>query len=597
VHHAGRLLRWLGPYRGAFAAALALGAVASVVDGLTFSLLIPFLRLLFGAGAAFPDAPSVAERLLRAMAGAWIMPAGGVGGLGVVLGLIAAAVAVKNACLYGAGYLGLVVQEGAVRDVRVAVYAHVQRLGLPYFGGTRAGDLAARLVSDADQTRGAIQGLGQAVRSAVLVVVYLLLLVALSWRLALLATTVVLALTLGLRPLLGAVRARWAVAGARRGMLSAVAVETAAAARAVKAAAAERQELGRFTAAADGVRAGVLDAERVALLASPLSESLGAAALLLLLAATDLVGAEGLRPELFVTFVAVALRMLSPMKTVAQFPALVGEALAAADRLFAVLDRPAEEDDARGTRPFAGLHAAIEFRDVWVAYEPGAWVLSGIDLRVARGEVVAIVGPSGAGKSTLVDLLPRFVEPARGVVLVDGVPLHAFGRRSLRSALGIVSQETVLLHESVRANIAYGDRAGASEAEVRAAARAANAAAFIERLPDGYDTVIGERGLRLSGGERQRLAIARALLRDPPILILDEATAHLDADGEREVQEAIARLMAGRTVFVIAHRLATIARANRIVVLEAGRIAETGTHDELVEGGGLYRRLYELQGV
>jgi len=261
------------------------------------------------------------------------------------------------------------------------------------------------------------------------------------------------------------------------------------------------------------------------------------------------------------------------------------------------MDLPAEEADPPEGRPFPGLRTAIELRDVWVAYEGEAWALQGVNLRIGRGEVVALVGPSGAGKSTLADLLPRFVEPTRGTVLVDGVPLDRIGRRAVRAALGIVSQDTVLLHESVRANIAYGDRAGATLAEVEAAARAANAAAFVARLPHGYDTVIGERGVRLSGGERQRIAIARALLRDPPILILDEATAHLDVEAEREVQEAVTRLMAGRTVLVIAHRLATVAHADRVVVLEGGRVVEEGTHAVLLTAGGRYRRMVDLQAL
>jgi ABC-type multidrug transport system fused ATPase/permease subunit len=239
----------------------------------------------------------------------------------------------------------------------------------------------------------------------------------------------------------------------------------------------------------------------------------------------------------------------------------------------------------------------IAFRDVWVAYEPGRWALAGLNLRVAKGEVVAIVGPSGAGKSTLVDLLPVFVEPARGSVLVDGVPLSRYSRRSVRRALGVVSQDVVLFNETVRANIAYGDRADAGPAEVEAAARAANAHDFITRLPLGYDTPLGDRGFGLSGGERQRLAIARALLRDPEILILDEATAALDAEAEREVQDALGRLMTCRTVFVIAHRLSTVARADRIVVLENGRVVEEGGHGELMRADGVFSRMQELQGV
>jgi subfamily B ATP-binding cassette protein MsbA len=587
-----RLLPWLRPYRGRFVAALALGLVAALAEGFTYSLLIPFLRLLFGADAPFPPAATPVEAVLRAVVGGPLGAADGRAALVLVLGCIAVGLLVKNAALYGAAYVGLVVQEGVARDLRLALYARLQRLGLPFFTRTRTGELAARVLSDTDQTRGAVQDFGAVLRSAVTVTVYVTILAALAWRLAVAALVVALLVTAALRPLVRAVRSRWGAVLAHRGALAAITVETALAARAVKAAAAEPQEAARFAAAAESVRRGVLRAEGAAMLASPVTETVAGGAILLLAAAS---GGAGLRPEVFVTFVAVALRMLSPLKAVAQYPALLAETRAAADRLHTVLDRPPEEDDPPDSLPFPGLGSAIEYRNVWVAYEPGTWVLRDVSLRLGRGEVVAVVGPSGAGKSTLADLLPRFVEPARGGVFVDGVPLARIRRGAVRAALGIVSQDTVLLHETVRANIAYGDRADASRAEIEAAARAAHAAGFIARLPEGYDTVIGERGVRLSGGERQRLAIARALLRDPPLLILDEATAQLDAEAEREVQEAVARLMAGRTVLVIAHRLATVAHADRVIVLDGGRIVEEGPPAALLAAGGRYHRMVELQ--
>jgi ATP-binding cassette, subfamily B, bacterial MsbA len=217
-----------------------------------------------------------------------------------------------------------------------------------------------------------------------------------------------------------------------------------------------------------------------------------------------------------------------------------------------------------------------------------------VSFRMPRGKIVALVGPSGAGKTTIADLLPRFYDPSAGQILMDGVPLTRLSRRSLRSLMGVVSQETVLLNDTVLANIAYGSF-GASREQIESAARAANAAGFIATLPQGYDTMLGERGTRLSGGQRQRIAIARALLRDPPILILDEATSALDTESERLVQQAIERLMQQRTVLVIAHRLATVRDADEIVVLDAGRVVQRGTHEQLLQAGGLYRRLYDLQ--
>jgi len=292
----------------------------------------------------------------------------------------------------------------------------------------------------------------------------------------------------------------------------------------------------------------------------------------------------------------VLLKMLQPLKQVTLIPTTAQASFAAAERFFEILDEPTETATDHGTRAANADFDSVQFDGVSFAYAPDSdRVLIDVSFSARRGDVVAIVGASGAGKSTLVDLIPRFAEPTAGRILLGGVDTRDIALPALRALTGIVSQDTVLFNDTVRRNIAYGGEGNYTDAEVEQAARAANAHGFISELPQGYDTVLGERGTRLSGGQRQRLAIARALLRDPPILILDEATSSLDTESERLVQEAIDRLLTGRTVFVIAHRLSTVAHANQILVLDRGRVVERGSHDELLTLRGAYHRLYTLQ--
>jgi subfamily B ATP-binding cassette protein MsbA len=591
-----RLLVYLRPYRWAFVGSLAAAVFASVLDGFTFALLIPLLRVLFGVGTALPEAQTAVERVVDVAVGGRFLGGDAASSLRNIILLILGATALKNVGVVAAALLGVRVQESVIRDLRRQLFGHLQGLSLGFYQRAKSGQLLSRMVADIDQASLFFsQMLQSLIRQGVMVVVYGAILFALSWQLTLVTVLVAPAIALFFRPILRRVRAQFAVAADARGELTAQVNETLQGAKEVKTYAAEGYERRRFGTALDRYVRSMLRARGLAAIPSPLSETLAAGVFVLLLLAGALLalGGQALRPELVITYLAVALRLLSPVKHVAQFPAFAEQALAGANRVFEILDRPLDDTDPPTAEVFPGLRDTIEFRDVWFAYREDDWGLKGASLTVRRGEVVAIVGHSGAGKSTLVDLLPRFIDPTRGAVLLDGVPTSEYSRQSLRRSLGVVGQETIVFNDTVWANIAYGE--DVDHDAIVQAARAANAHEFIERLPDGYDTRIGERGTLLSGGQRQRIAVARALLRDPPILILDEATSALDSTSERLVQEAISRLMRNRTVLVVAHRLSTVSGADTIAVLDDGAVVEWGRHDDLVTAGGRYQELYDVE--
>jgi subfamily B ATP-binding cassette protein MsbA len=384
--------------------------------------------------------------------------------------------------------------------------------------------------------------------------------------------------------------------GNEQGEMTSLVQEVVSGVRLVKSYRAEGREEARFTEKNNAFARGFVKVGRLALLSGPVTETLGTfTAVIILWYGAQLVLVEGsLTGAELLVFLVQVMRLLQPLKQLSQTPAAAQQSLASAERVFEILDAPAETTTDRGTRDVATFEREIAFSGVGFQYDGGAAALQDVTFTARKGEVVALVGASGAGKSTLVDLLPRFLDPTAGRVTLDGVDLREIRLGALRALTGIVSQDTVLFNDTVRANVAFG-RPDATQAQLDAAARAANALTFIEALPDGWDTNLGERGSRLSGGQRQRLAIARALVSDPPILILDEATSALDVESERLVQEAIDRLLQGRTVFVIAHRLATIQHADRILVLDGGRLVEEGAHDMLLARGGPYARLHALQ--
>ena len=591
-----RLFALLSPQRRLLSVGLASALIGSVLDGATAVLLIPILKLQFNGNFNIGGGSSVLERFLGVVLAPVLADVSReVATLRLVL-LFLTALALKILASYAAAYISVLVQEGVVKALRLRLWRHLLRLDLSVFQRTRGGQLTTALVSDADQVKQVVVAvLAGFFQNFISIVTMLAVMLALSWRLTIGVLLLAPILVIGVRLLQARLKRYARIFTHERGELTATITERLGAMKLIRAFGAESLEAETFAQQTERYRKGYVRIQRFALLTSPVSELFGGAVIMLILWAATNQGVSGVALDgpSSIAFLVTAARLLSPIKVITQVPSLLAVAEASAERIFQVLDIPDAEQDVPGA-PEASFTRDLVFAGVTFGYDPERPVLHEVSFRVAKGEVVALVGPSGAGKTTLLELVPRFYDPQQGAILLDDLPLTALSRASLRRQIAVVSQDTVLLHDSVRANIAYG-RPGASEVDVEVAARAANAHDFIAALPDGYNTVLGERGTRLSGGQRQRIAIARALLRDAPILILDEATSALDTESERLVQEAIDRLMQDRTVLVIAHRLATVRDADRILVLEDGRVIESGTHQLLHGRGGLYRRLHDLQ--
>ncbi len=596
-----------GPHRWPFLLAALASVFYAALDAFSIVVFIPFLGTVFGgsagdagagAVAVAPDSANRVNRLLEATAGRFVDlegdPQAVVGGIIV---LIVVLMTLRSAADFARSCLSARVEQGVMRDLRRSVYSHLLHLDLAFFARVRTGQIISRLTHDVEQLRTLVTAeLIKSLSSLLTFAAALSLMVLVSWRLTVAAFIVVPATMVIWGPLVRRLRRGDRMILHAAGEVNARIQETVAGVRMVKSASAEESEARRFKALTGDYFRIFMRTVRLRALAGPMTEVLVAlgTAVLLWYGARMVVMEASLTGEQFLGFILLSTKLYAPVKYLSKLPALVQPGLVAAERIFEFLDAPIEIRDRPHARPFAGVRREIRFRKVSLEYRPGRPVLREIDFRVPAGSILAITGPSGAGKTSIVDLLGRFFEPAAGAVEIDGVDIRDYRIRSLRASLGIVSQDSVLFHDTVRANIAYGG-GRASPESIAAAARAAHAHDFIQELPHGYDTVVGERGATLSGGQRQRIAIARAIFRDPPILILDEATSALDSESERLVQSALEGLIVGRTVFVIAHRLSTIRRADRILVVDGGKIVQEGTHAELMAQGGLYRRLQGRQ--
>ena len=625
-----RLIRYLWPHRALVSATFLIMLIYAVVDGVSWVMFVPFLRILFGetpGGSALPSPSPKAsgEAALPAAGQESVLPAtlvqlkedlfglltreSRMETLTVVCLAILLVFFVKAVVNYAQLVLPRVVEERAARDLRNEVFEHLHRLSFPFLQRMRSGTVVNLVVSDIGRIKPSFStGVHRLVQNLLEASIALAILLYTSWRLTLLTLIVVPPLIYIVVRIARRLRVYNRRAMSQFAALTSKVQENIFAIRVVKAFTAEPREVRRFRADNRAYYKTALKASKYGVIGTPLSEFVVATGVVVILwfGGYQVLVERSLRPEMFFLFLAFTIKLNGPMKFLTQFNEAVQPGLAAAERLFGLLDTAPEVGEAKDPVRISAFRDRIVYQNVSFRYSgdgdsrpggpplPSLPVLRGIDLEIRRGEIVALVGPSGAGKSTLVDLLPRFYDPTAGRILLDGMDLRELSLKDLRGLLGVVMQETLLFHDTVRNNIAYANPE-APDSALEAAAHAANALDFIRALPEGFDTVLGERGLRLSGGERQRIAIARAVLKDPPILILDEATSSLDNTSERLVQEALYRLMHDRTTIVIAHRLSTVRHADRIVVLAGGEIVEEGAHAELLARRGLYKQLYDLQ--
>ena len=513
-----------------------------------------------------------------------------------ILFLALMAVVVKNMATFGGRYAMSMLGLGTVRDLRNLVFAALVRQSPHYFEESSSGQLVSRVISD-------IQVIHEAVAERVGDLLQDVLTIAVLLAYVLLLDTWLAIATLVLAPVVLApvvqfarrLRVRARQSQQRMGEIATVLDETVRGMRIVQAFGLEERMDERFRTTNQRQFASALAVRVIQSVNAPVMEILGSVAALALIAyASRQIQSGAMTLGGFSSFLTAVYMMYNPVKRLNKLNLAVQQAASASERVYEVIDAPVTVSEKAGAAALVTARSNLELDRVWFAYQPERWVLHDLSFQVPDGSTVALVGPSGAGKSTVASLILRFWDVQRGAVRLGGADVRDVTLASLRRHVGLVTQETFLFNDTVEANIRCG-APDASFAEIEACARLAHAEEFIRKLPDGYATVVGERGDRLSGGQRQRLSIARALLKDPPLLVLDEATAALDAQSEQLVQEAMEAAMRGRTTLVIAHRLSTVVRADAIVVMSEGRIVEQGRHDELVKSGGLYARMVELQ--
>ena len=601
-----RLLAYFRPYRGRAAAALLAMGVVSLSTVLLLFLLTKIIDDVLGTGAAtalpgLTATPGKAAAFVRWLesiysAGVRVAEAAGIPVRLAVPLLLLAALVSKNVFSYFSEFAFNGIGLSMVRDLRRDAYGRLLHQSASFYSRSTTGDLLARLLSDVELIQSAFgTRLADFVQGAVTIVLVLVYVVSLNPQLSLFVLVLAPLLLLPIVEVTRRLRRTTFSSRERIGEMGSLLSETLRGHRVIKTYGMEPFEADRFARANDRYFRVTRRTVRIQALNSPMMEVIAGIGLsaIFVYAARE-IAAERMTVGGLVSFLAALMMLYKPLKDVTKVNMALQLALSSARRVFELIDSASEIVERPDARELSSFSNAIRYENVSFRYGNEESVLHDIDLTIRRGETVAIVGPSGAGKTTLVNLLPRLYDPTAGRITFDGVDLKDASLASLRRQIGIVTQDTVLFDTTARENIAYG-RSPAPEQAVRSAASAAFADEFLARLPDGYETRLGEDAGRLSGGQKQRLAIARALYKDAPILILDEATSQLDSESEALVARALTNLMEGRTTLVIAHRLSTVRRADRILVLDRGRLVESGTHQQLLTRNGLYRRLHDMQ--
>ena len=505
---------------------------------------------------------------------------------------------IKNIFLYIKNILLRIVELKLVKEIRDRLYKHIQTLSLGYFNRQHTGSITSIVMNDVEQLQIALAVVFQRLFvEPINILTFVALLFIISWKLALIAIIIIPLAGIAILSIGRSIRRKSRRTQVKIAEIMQILTETLTSIRIVKAFVNEKEEIKNFTRESKHYFKLLLQRARLDLIAGPTTETFGViiGVVLLWYGGMEVLAQKGVSAEDFIRFILILFSILGPIKQLSNVNLKIQIGAASAERIFGLLDTPAEVVEDPDPVNLDVFNNAIEFDQIYFEYsDSDDRVLDGVSFSIQKGEVVALVGPSGSGKSTIADLIPRFFDVSKGALRIDGNDVRKISFSSLRGSMGIVTQEVILFNDTIRKNIAYG-QSDVTEEGIQKAAEAANALEFIEQTPDGFDTLIGERGVNLSGGQKQRLAIARALLKNPPILILDEATSALDTESEKMVQKAIEVLMKDRTVLVIAHRLSTVQNADKIVVLDKGKILEVGSHHELYEKGGLYRRLYDIQ--